>query len=214
MTHYETLGVSQDATQADIKSAYRKAAMTNHPDREGGNEVRFQAVNRANEVLSDPDKRAAYDRGEDPHANTAAAMEQAAVEGLLSLFSLLIDKPDEDEIEMIDLRSQMLANIRAGFGSIKASKQKAQSQRIKLLRLRRKMKTKEHFFPDFVRQRRLANVTAYQTAKSQQLLFNRMLTLAEDFQYDFDKPQIAEAWGASGHATTGFNTPDPFCKYR
>jgi molecular chaperone DnaJ len=61
---YETLGVPRDATQADIKRAFRRLAMQFHPDRnkEDGAEHRFKQVNAAYEVLSDPDKRARYDR--------------------------------------------------------------------------------------------------------------------------------------------------------
>lgn len=59
--HYEVLGVPADATAADIKAAYRRAALDSHPDR-GGDPERFHAVVRANEVLSDPAARARYDR--------------------------------------------------------------------------------------------------------------------------------------------------------
>lgn len=62
--HYETLGVARDATADEIRAAYRKAASKAHPDRNGGDIARMQAVNAAYEVLGNPDSRAAYDRGE------------------------------------------------------------------------------------------------------------------------------------------------------
>ena len=53
---YETLGVSKTATAAEIKKAYRQAALKEHPDR-GGNKERFQEIQQANEWLSDANKR-------------------------------------------------------------------------------------------------------------------------------------------------------------
>ncbi len=61
---YKTLGVSKDASQADIKKAYRKLARENHPDSNPGNkaaEDRFKEVSEAYAVLSSPDKRKEYD---------------------------------------------------------------------------------------------------------------------------------------------------------
>ncbi len=62
--YYETLGVSRDATHADIKRAYRKLARKYHPDvsKEPNCEARFKDVQEAYEVLKDADKREAYNR--------------------------------------------------------------------------------------------------------------------------------------------------------
>ena len=62
--YYKILGVGRDATQDQIKRAYRKLARKYHPDvsEESDAEERFKEVNEANEVLKDPEKRAAYDQ--------------------------------------------------------------------------------------------------------------------------------------------------------
>ena len=63
--YYEVLGVQRTCTEVELKSAFRKAAMQHHPDRNPGDaeaEVRFKECNEAYSVLSDPQKRAAYDR--------------------------------------------------------------------------------------------------------------------------------------------------------
>ncbi len=63
--YYETLGVSKGADEQEIKKAYRKMAMKYHPDRNKDSaeaEAKFKEVQEANEILSDPQKRAAYDQ--------------------------------------------------------------------------------------------------------------------------------------------------------
>ena len=63
--YYEVLGVSKDADEKEIKKAFRKKAMEFHPDRNPDNkeaEAKFKEVNEAYEHISDPQKRAAYDR--------------------------------------------------------------------------------------------------------------------------------------------------------
>jgi molecular chaperone DnaJ len=74
--YYEVLGVARDADDATIKKAYRRLAMKHHPDRnseDDGSEARFKEAKEAYEVLSNADKRAAYDRfGHDGVSNSAS----------------------------------------------------------------------------------------------------------------------------------------------
>eukprot|EP00607_Mallomonas_marina_P008829 CAMPEP_0182419314 /NCGR_PEP_ID=MMETSP1167-20130531/3770_1 /TAXON_ID=2988 /ORGANISM="Mallomonas Sp, Strain CCMP3275" /LENGTH=184 /DNA_ID=CAMNT_0024594153 /DNA_START=1092 /DNA_END=1646 /DNA_ORIENTATION=+ len=73
--YYKILGVSRRATEKEIKKAYREQALQWHPDKHTGEEEKekaekqFQLVAEAYEVLSDDEKRAKYDRGEDVFEN-------------------------------------------------------------------------------------------------------------------------------------------------
>ena len=78
--YYEVLGVGKDASADDIKKAYRRLAMKYHPDRNPGDkaaEEKFKQIGEAYAILSDEQKRAAYDRfgkaGVDPSAAGAGA---------------------------------------------------------------------------------------------------------------------------------------------
>src|SRR3954463_1276716 len=77
--YYEVLGLNRDATEEQIKKAYRKLAMKHHPDRNPDNpksEEHFKEAKEAYEVLSDAKKRAAYDNyghaGVDPSVGAGA----------------------------------------------------------------------------------------------------------------------------------------------
>jgi DnaJ family protein A protein 2 len=59
--YYEILGVDQKASADDIRKSYRKKAVTLHPDK-GGDQQKFQELQHAYEILSDPEKRTIYDK--------------------------------------------------------------------------------------------------------------------------------------------------------
>lgn len=65
--YYKTLGIHRGASADDIKKAYRKLAMKNHPDR-GGDEHKFKEIEEAYRTLSDPEKKRMFDMGVDPNA--------------------------------------------------------------------------------------------------------------------------------------------------
>jgi molecular chaperone DnaJ len=86
---YQTLGVARSASDAEIKTAYRKLAMTYHPDRNNGAkeaEEKFKAITEAYDVLRDPEKRAMYDRYGEAGLRGGAGFHHVDLSEALSIF--------------------------------------------------------------------------------------------------------------------------------
>lgn len=86
-TYYDTLGVKPDATELEIKKAYRKLAITTHPDKNPGDEQaheKFQAIGEAYQILSNKDHRAQYD-----NFGKEQAMPNAGFEDPSEFFSMI-----------------------------------------------------------------------------------------------------------------------------
>ena len=95
--YYEVLGVEKNASDAEIKKAYRKLAMKYHPDYNPGDkeaEEKFKEINEANEVLSDPKKRQLYDQYGFAGVDPSYAAQNGGGAGGFSVEALTAPCPD------------------------------------------------------------------------------------------------------------------------
>ena len=97
--YYDVLGVNRNAGEDEIKKVYRKLAMEHHPDRNPDNpksEERFKEAKEAYEILSDPNKRAAYDQhghaGVDPSMAEVVVLRASQIHLVIFLVIFLEDK--------------------------------------------------------------------------------------------------------------------------
>jgi len=103
--HYEVLGIKEDATQAEIKAAWRQANSKAHPDREGGSHEAQTRVNEAYRVLGDPELRKAYDEGLEGFYGDEGFTK--AREFLLQVFMAVIKQAPEG-IDLVEDTRRML----------------------------------------------------------------------------------------------------------
>ena len=120
--YYRILGVSREASDEDIKKAYRKLVFEHHPDRnpdKAGAEDRIREINVAYEVVGDPEKRRTYDRlswGNEPRAEAVdlglvlQELEQKLFdEGRKELFAILIKDVTRVKAELAVVRERTVA---------------------------------------------------------------------------------------------------------
>ena len=122
MNYYEVLGISREASDEDIKKAYRKLVFEHHPDRNPHKtqaEERIREINVAYEIVGDPEKRKTYDRlswGAEPRAETVDPdaifneMERKLFdEGRKELFAILMKDVKRVKTELALVREQVVA---------------------------------------------------------------------------------------------------------
>lgn len=138
---YETLGVPRDATAKDIKRAYRKHAMKNHPDR-GGDNGTFQALQKAYDVLGDAERREKYDTTGtiDPHVDSPterARRETCAL--IVSCAETVAQMADPKHHSPLEVAASILAEERKKLNSeITKAKKLAKLLRVAKDRMQRK----------------------------------------------------------------------------
>lgn len=122
MDYYRILGVSREASDEEIKKAYRKLVFQHHPDRNPDShdaDAKIREINAAYEIVGDPDKRRSYDRlfwGDEPRAETVDPgvildeMERKLFdEGRKELFALLIKDVPRVKAELNLIRERTVA---------------------------------------------------------------------------------------------------------
>ena len=117
--YYKTLGVAKTATQAQIKTAYRKLARENHPDlnaNDKGAEKRFKVINEANEVLSNSENRSKYDRQGQNWKQSGSRGNQNYQGGYSDFFESMFggarNSQSSASVKGQDLKTQASLNIR------------------------------------------------------------------------------------------------------
>lgn len=182
---YEDLGVPRDASPEAIKAGYRKRARATHPDRnKGAGSEPFQRVQRAYALLSDPQKRAHYDRtgeeqgGSDPR--------QVALSTIAGMFLNLIDNGDVDHMDLVDRARQsvntQLAQMKAKIAEY-AGRIRKREKAIKRLK---KKAAGPNLIATMIEHDIDQNRRAIEAVEQQLLIGKDLLEILDEYQYETD----------------------------
>lgn len=127
MSLYDILEVARDATEAEIRKAHRKAVLQHHPDK-GGDREAFDRVQKAYEVLSDPERRARYDATgdiDDPEAQ----MQREAIGLVVQVFDKVVKGLDPVHTDPVRKSQEHLGH---GLGELKERVKQTKAAQAKL----------------------------------------------------------------------------------
>ncbi len=138
--HYETLGVKRDATDQQLKDAYRDKAKENHPDK-GGDEDTFKTLSNAYTVLMDPQRRKFYD-------DTGSEMkidefDRKAGALLQQLFQLIVSQNGLENIIHLDIIMMINQQIDKGMTELEKKIDKAKKSRATIRKILKRIKHKD-----------------------------------------------------------------------
>lgn len=141
---YELLGVEDDATEKQIKKAFRKKARYYHPDNaETGDEEQFLEVNKAYRILMDPDSRTLYDATGSTDDDTFKTADELNLKVLIEAFDQAL-AGCEDKLDESNLIEAMKIGMRESANSLHQSVAKSTAIRDQLVRFRRRMVVRGH----------------------------------------------------------------------
>ena len=180
--HYETLGVSRDASKEEIKKAHRKKVKAEHPDA-GGDPEKFMLIQIAYEVLTDDERRERYDKGEpDP-----PSIIQEAFTFVANMFKTLIDKSDESMI-CVDIVGRMVGIVAMEKDNVK-KQVRTWEKRIKLYeQMTKRLTFKGNKRPNILTGLLNRELQGFRNAIKQAEKQIEMLTLATEIikEYEFE----------------------------
>lgn len=137
-SHYETLGVPNNASLQQIKVAWRKLSAKAHPDRKGGSHKEQQQLNDAYNVLSDPDRRAHYDQtgSSEPRESPERILENLFMQFVTEVIEALMNEPGANPVRLMHLKIDAAEEgLRKTIDELKAREKQLERQ---IRRVRRK----------------------------------------------------------------------------
>ena len=184
---YDELGVGREATPEEIRAAYRRKAHVLHPDKGGGVD-RFQELQRAYDLLSDPERRQQYDRTGFTGRQNPRHIQ--LVTQLVGLMEQIIDQvPDPTSVDLRHIAEQ---SIRNSQNAVREKLRQLQTQLRKSQRMLGRFQHKhngENLFENMLRSK-VRNLEQRIAAMQQEVSDgDTLIQLVADYDYRWDNPQ-------------------------
>lgn len=142
MKLHDDLGLPEDADGQAIHTAHRALVRKHHPDQDGGDADAFRRVQHAYDVLSDPEKRAHYERTGDDGAPAGA--EEAARQAALSLISgHVLGALTDDAAAGVDMQRAVMSKLSMGLGQLRTQLAQKKREIDRATRNRKRWKAKK-----------------------------------------------------------------------
>lgn len=208
MDYYQLLGIERDASDNEIKKAYRKAASKAHPDKEGGSHGSFLELQKAFDTLIDPFSRKAYDLG-CPGATLELEVAEAKKE-LTNLFIQLATRAASTGTlkEHIDLVGELRSFVDSGIMAIGPQLKEPLRVAKALRKVHRKLKKKDaasSFLHDALNAQRKENWKKYRELQGNRRHLQLMINLVDQYEYEVEPfPDPFAGFPTSGVRTGRF----------
>jgi curved DNA-binding protein CbpA len=149
MNPYEVLGVTKNARDPEIRSAYRKLSAKLHPDKETGDRDKFEEVKLAHDVLTDPHRRKRYDTTgrTDISAVTPERIQIFVTDTMRTVIEATRPDGSSDDPIWENIRDKILLSITASRAPLKNDRFKLQRKLERAVRLAERFKAKSEYDP-------------------------------------------------------------------
>lgn len=188
MNLYELLGLPATASPAEIRASYRALAKRHHPDTKTGSQEQFAALNLANQVLSDPVRRAQYDANGSIDHKSLESERGAILDIVASALAQAIQSSQQDPANF-DLLTQVknVINSKIQEGDVALARHKLTLAKFDQIiqRTTAKKKTADPALLSILAQQRGAVAAALATDTATCARFKAALGLLKDYKYEF-----------------------------
>lgn len=212
MNPYDALNIKKNATDDDIKNAYRQKAKEHHPDA-GGDPEKFHEITIAYGLLSDDKQKRFYDRNGFARNDNNNEIEHRAQEIINNIFHQGLEKLDADTIIYVDIVAGITDILNRNLETIREHKNELKKQHKKLKqfikifnkRLKHKKKTtQQNFFLIILNHKLESASNELQKNDMQERILLHAIKIMKDFSFDHDKPTTVTAYRDSSttHSAT------------